>query len=76
MDTNVLAGDVHTINVLTVVANESYDKFARGLQDEMAEAVADRPRAVNAALFEGMVITDKSGNEQVVDPALGREDPV
>ena len=70
MDTNVLAGDVHTINVLTVVANESYDKFARGLQDEMAEAVADRPRAVNAALFEGMVITDKSGNEQVVDPAL------
>ena len=70
MDTNVLAGDVHTINVLTVVANESYDKFARGLQDEMAAAVADRPRAVNATLFEGMVITDKSGNEQVVDPAL------
>lgn len=70
MDTNALAGDVHTINVLTVVANESYDKFARGLQDEMAEAVADRPRKVNAALFEGMVITDKGGNEQAVDPAL------
>ncbi len=70
MDTNALAGDVHTINVLTVVANESYDKFARGLQDEMAEAVADRPRTVNAALFEGMVITDKGGNEQAVNPAL------
>ena len=32
MDTNVLAGDVHTINVLTVIANESYDKFARGFR--------------------------------------------
>ena len=70
MDTNVLPGDVHTINVLTVIANESYDKFARGLQDEMAETVADRPRVVNAALFEGREISDKNGNEQVIDPTL------
>jgi len=70
MDTNVLGGDVHNINLLTVIANESYDTFARGLQSEMAEAVADRPRVVNATLFEGRTITDKNGNEQFVDTTL------
>lgn len=41
MDTNALGNDVHNINVLTVIASESYDSFARGLQSEMADAVAD-----------------------------------
>src|SRR5690606_12369858 len=42
---------VHNINVLTVIANESYDSFAKGLQREIAEAVGDRPRKVEAKLF-------------------------
>ena len=67
MDTNVLGKDVHNVNVLTVIASESYDSFAKGLQTELAEAVADRPRAVTAALFIGKVIKDDKGNEQVVD---------
>ncbi|KUK52771.1 MAG: hypothetical protein XD78_1739, partial [Desulfotomaculum sp. 46_296] len=50
MDTNLLGEDVHNINVLTVVANESYDSFAKGLQTELAEAVADRPRMVTIDL--------------------------
>lgn len=67
MDTNVLGNDVHNLNVLTVIASESYDSFAKGLQSEIAEAVADRPRAVTAELFIGKVIKDDKGNEQVVD---------
>lgn len=67
MDTNVLGNDVHNVNVLTVIASESYDSFAKGLQSEIAEAVADRPRAVTAELFIGKVIKDDKGNEQVVD---------
>lgn len=67
MDTTILGGDVHNINVLTVIASESYDSFARGLQMELAEAVADRPRAVTAELFTGQVIKDEQGNEQVID---------
>jgi type III restriction enzyme len=52
MDENVLSHDeIHNINVLTVIANESYDSFAKGLQSEIAEAVADRPRKVEAKLF-------------------------
>lgn len=67
MDANVLGNDVHSINVLTVIASESYDSFAKGLQSELAEAVANRPVAVTADLFKGKVIVDARGNEQVVD---------
>lgn len=72
MDTNVLGNDVHKVNVLTVIASESYDSFAKGLQSEIAAAVADRPRAITPELFIGKVIKDERGNEQVVDSDTGR----
>ena len=72
MDANVLGNEVHNINILTVIASESYDSFAKGLQSEMAEAVADRPKAVTPELFQGKVLRDASGNEQVVDAALAQ----
>ncbi|MGI5107900.1 DEAD/DEAH box helicase family protein [Treponema socranskii] len=67
MDSNILGNDVHNINVLTVIASESYDSFAKGLQSELADAVAGRPVTVTAELFKGKVIRDVNGNEQVVD---------
>lgn len=72
MDTNVLGNDVHKVNVLTVIASESYDSFAKGLQSEIAAAVADRPKAVTPELFIGKVIKDERGNEQVIDDDTGR----
>lgn len=72
MDTNVLGNDVHNVNILTVIASESYDSFAKGLQSEIAEAVADRPKAVTEGLFIGKVLKDINGNEQVVDIDTGR----
>lgn len=72
MDANALGNDVHNVNVLTVIASESYDSFAKGLQSEIAEAVADRPHAVTAELFIGKVIKDNDGNEQVIDEDTGR----
>lgn len=67
MDSNVLGNDVQNVNVLTIIASESYDSFAKGLQSEIAEAVVEHPRAVTAELFVGKVIKDDKGNEQVVD---------
>jgi type III restriction enzyme len=68
MDSNVLESDVHKINVLTVIANESYESFAKALQNEIAEVVSDRPREVTADLFKDKVIRDMDGkNEQVID---------
>ena len=72
MDVNVLGNDVHTVNVLTVIASESYDSFAKGLQTELADAVVGRPVSVTADLFKGKVITDIKGNEQVVDGELAQ----
>lgn len=72
MDANLLGEDVHNINVLTVIANESYEKFSNGLQMEMAEAVADRPRKVTADLFEGKTVRNANGAERVIDVDLAQ----
>ena len=72
MDENALGADVHNINVLTVIASESYDKFAKGLQAEIAEAVGNRPRQVTEILFENARVHDKDGNEETIDSPMAR----
>ena len=73
MDVNALGGDVHNVNVLTVIASESYDSFAKGLQTELADAVANRPKAVTPELFAGKTITDAEGNTDVITEDVARE---
>lgn len=73
MDSGVLGNDVHNINVLTVIASESYESFAKGLQSEMADAVANRPKAVTPELFIGKTITDTHGNTDVITDNMARE---
>ena len=70
MDVNALGADVHNINVLTVIASESYDQFAKGLQTEIAEAVADRPRKVDRNLFVGQKIVDNKGVDYYIDDEM------
>lgn len=48
MDTEVLGDEVHEVNVLTIIASESYDSFARGLQAELADEAASAAEAVVA----------------------------
>ena len=72
MDANALGADVHNINVLTVIASESYDKFAKGLQAEIAEAVGNRPRQVTEILFENARVHDKDGNEETIGSSMAR----
>ncbi len=43
--------NVHDINVLTVIANESYQNFVTNLQKEMTETLSERPKIVNADYF-------------------------
>lgn len=66
MDVNALGNDVHNVNVLTVIASESYDSFAKGLQTELAEAVADRPKKVTQELFVDRLVVDAQGNEFMI----------
>jgi len=74
VDSSLLGGDVHKVNILTIVANESYDSFANSLQSEIAEVVADRPREVTADLFEYKLIKDENGlNEITIDHELANK---
>lgn len=57
---------VFSTNVLTVVASESYDKFASGLQKEIATACADRPVKVDENLFVGVKYTTADGVEHTI----------
>ena len=66
MDTNFLGSEVHHINQLTVIASESYDRFAKALQTEIAEVIADRPQKVSPSLFRDKVLSDKQGNPYLV----------
>lgn len=66
MDINALGDDVHNVNVLTVIASESYDSFTKGLQTEIAEAVADRPDKITQELFIGHMVKDDKENELVI----------
>lgn len=72
MDENVLGNDVHRVNALTVIANESYQNFANALQNEIAEAVANRPQKVDEALFVGKIIKNATGVEKEIDQQLAR----
>ena len=50
-DADVLGDAVFDTNILTVIASESYDDFAKKLQTEIAEACDSRPVVVTATLF-------------------------
>ena len=57
---------VHDTNVLTVIANESYESFANSLQNEFSEIISKRPKDASASLFNGSVLQDASGAKSAV----------
>lgn len=57
---------VHDTNVLTVIANESYESFANSLQSEFNEIIAKRPKDASASLFNGRILQDASGAKSTV----------
>lgn len=72
-DADVLGNAVFDINILTVIASESYDDFARKLQTELAEACDSRPVVVTPTLFADAIaqteagVTVKISTQQAVD---------
>ncbi len=53
---------VHQINVLTVIASESYKDFVTGLQKDISESLSNRPRIADQAYFTGKVLKTEAGN--------------
>ena len=45
--------DVHRVNLLTVIASESYESFVRDLQSDIKKTLRERPKKVEMDLFSG-----------------------
>ncbi|MEX2322039.1 MAG: restriction endonuclease subunit R, partial [Saccharospirillum sp.] len=62
---------VHSINVLTVIASESYRDFVAGLQQEISETLSSRPRQATEAYFSGKQLATDQGMVEV-SPAMAK----
>ncbi len=60
-DFEVVGERVHEINKLTVIASESYESFAKGLQKEIADTLQDRPQRAEVDFFVGKMVTNETG---------------
>ena len=63
---------VHDVNILTVVANESYKDFVGNLQKEISESLSDRPRKVNEDYFTGKLISTETETLEIT-PVMARQ---
>ena len=65
MDSTIPNFDVHELNVLTVVANDSYEDFVKGLQTEMKDDLYERPSRASKEFFAGKKIL-VGGEEHII----------
>lgn len=56
MDAESCGDTVHDINMLTVIASESYKDFVGGLQTDIKDVLYDRPAKATMEYFEGKTI--------------------
>jgi len=56
---------VHLVNVLTVVANESYKDFVSGLQKDISASLSARPLEANAEYFRDKILKTPTGDVKV-----------
>ena len=71
-DKELLGDDVHNVNVLTVIANESYNAFTSQLQNETREALRDRAVKATSDYFEGKSVTVNGQPHTVTDREAAR----
>ena len=71
-DKELLGDEVHNINVLTVIANESYSDFTNALQRETRDALRERAVKATPGYFEGKTITVDGQPHVVTDREASR----
>jgi type III restriction enzyme len=62
-DFELLGEQVHEINKLTVIASESYETFAKGLQSEIAATLKERPQKADVNFFTGKLVINERGEQ-------------
>ncbi len=63
----------HETNILTVVANESYEDFVKGLQSDISESLSARPRKADEKYFTGKILKDSEGVETTIDAPMAKK---
>jgi type III restriction enzyme len=63
---------VHEINVLTVVASESYKDFVSALQNDISNSLSDRPRTANENYFIGKILKGEP-TDLIISPQFAKQ---
>jgi type III restriction enzyme len=63
---------VHDINILTVVASESYKDFVSNLQSEISDTLSARPRKADEEYFTGKIIQTDTGTLEIT-PVMAKQ---
>ena len=72
MDAQTCGDMVHDINVLTVIANESYKTFVSDLQSDITKVLYDRPVTATIEYFTGKFI-QVDGEQLTLDAAAAKK---
>ncbi len=72
-DQDVLGENIFDTNILTVIASESYEKFSKALQTEIAEACDSRPVDVTPTLFADAVTYKQNGTPVKITTSIARD---
>ena len=67
MDKELLGSEVFNVNMLTVIASDSYASFVSNLQNEMKENMAERPRKADDDYFNGKTIVVDGKNTVITE---------
>ena len=67
MDKELLGAEVFNVNMLTVIASDSYASFVSNLQNEMKENMAERPRKADDDYFNGKTIVVDGKNTVITE---------
>lgn len=72
MDIQSLGEQVHDINVLTVIASESYKTFVKDLQSDIKSVLYDRPTTATNEYFKGKYVK-VDGEPVMIDDAAAND---
>ena len=72
MDAQALGDDVHKVNMLTVIASESYKTFVADLQSDIKSVLYDRPTKATESYFKGKCVTAADGAQITIDDSQAR----
>jgi type III restriction enzyme len=65
MDKESLGELVHDMNVLTVIASDSYSEFVRDLQKDIKDNLYDRPTKATREYFFGKIVETEEGSREI-----------